>query len=64
MKIPSYVPFLGILISFALFIIVASIPNITFLIIGLILLHLSGWIFIVKFFLCGLGFFSSVLETK
>jgi len=64
MKIPFYVPFIGILVSFALFILLAYMPNMTLLIIGLILFQLSGWTLIIKFFLGTAGFFSMVLDTK
>jgi hypothetical protein len=64
MKIPFYLPFTGIIVSFALFVILAYIPNSALLITSMILFHLSGWLLAVKFFLCGVGFFSSVLSTK
>ncbi len=64
MQIPFYIPFLGIVISFILFIIAANSPNMALLITGVILLHLSGWILIVKFFLCTVGFFGTVVGPK
>jgi hypothetical protein len=64
MRIPFYIPFLGIIISFILFFIVASVPNTTLLVTGVVLLHLSGWLLIARFFLCTTGFFSIVLMPK
>ena len=64
MKIPFYIPFIGIIVSAALFIIVANIPNMTLLITGVILFHLSGWIFAAKFFLCSVGGIASQLDVK
>jgi len=64
MKIPFYVPFIGILASFALFFVVASIPDTTLLIMGVILFNLSGWLLVAKFFLSTVGFFSTVLNAK
>jgi len=64
MKIPFYIPFIGILISFALLIFVANIPNMILLITGVVLLHLCGWILAAKYFLSVVGFFGTVLDTK
>ncbi|MFH0892800.1 MAG: hypothetical protein V2A54_00045 [Bacteroidota bacterium] len=64
MKIPYYIPLLGILISLALFIFVASNQDMNLLIVGVVLFHLSGWILTAKFFISTLGLFSSVLDTK
>ena len=64
MKIPLYFPLVGLVVSFVLLIIAAYVPNITLLIMGIILMHLSGWILAIKFFLCGVVSFSSVLITK
>jgi hypothetical protein len=63
-KLPLYVPALGMVASYVLIIIVAFMPNTPLLIAGMILLHLSGWLLAVKFFLCGAAFFSSVLNTQ
>lgn len=63
MKIPLYIPFLGILISFILFIVAANNPNDALVIAGAILIHLSGWILIGNFILSGMGFFSMVLKN-
>jgi hypothetical protein len=64
MKIPFYFPFIGVLISFVLFILMAYIPNTALLITGVILFHLCGWILAIKFFLGTVGFFSTVLDSK
>jgi hypothetical protein len=64
MKIPFYIPLLGIVVSFALFFIDIYIPNDLILIPGLILFHISGWFLAARFFLSGVGFFSTVLNTK
>ncbi len=64
MKIPFYISFIGIIVSFALFVILASMPNETLLIAGVILFFLSGWMLAAKFLLCGVSFFSSVLSEK
>lgn len=65
MKIPLFIPLVGIIISFILIIIGANMPDMSsLLIIGMIPLHLFGWILAVKFFLSGIGFFSSVLAKK
>jgi hypothetical protein len=63
-KFPFYIPFIGILISAALFIISANVPNTTLLIAGVVLFHLSGWMIAVKFFLCGVGGIASALDVK
>jgi hypothetical protein len=63
MKIPFYIPFIGIIVSAVLFIIAANMPDSPLLLVGVILFHLSGWIMAVKFFLCGVGGLSSVLST-
>jgi hypothetical protein len=62
MKIPFYVPFLGVLASFALIIAAAYVPSTAMLIAGMVLLHLAGWIAAAKFFLSGIGFLSSVVD--
>jgi len=62
MKIPFYVPFMGILVSVAILIISASSENMPLIITGIVLFHLSGWILAAKFLLGGVGFFSSVLS--
>jgi hypothetical protein len=64
MKIPFYIPFIGILVSFILFIIAANTPNMALLITGVILFHLSGWTLAAKYFICTVGFFSTVLDSK
>ena len=63
MKIPTYIPFLGIIISIILFIVLAGSPSTPLLITSLIIFHVSGWIFAIKFFISGAGFFSSVLSS-
>jgi hypothetical protein len=64
MKIPLYVPFIGLIASFALLITAGHMPNMALLITGAILLQLSGWILAAQFFLCGVGFLSSQLDTE
>jgi len=64
MKIPIYIPILGIIVSFALILFVASSPNMPLLIAGLALLHLSGLLLTAKFIFCFFGFFSMALDTK
>ena len=64
MRIPFYIPFIGILVSFALFFVAASEPNMILLITGVILFNLSGWILTAKFFLGTVGFFGTVLSSK
>jgi hypothetical protein len=64
MKIPFYIPFIGIIVSAVLFIIVANMPDSTLLIASVVLFHLSGWIIAVKFFLCGVGGIASALDVK
>jgi hypothetical protein len=64
MKVPFYVPFIGIMASFALFMIVASIPNMPLLITGVVLFQLSGWTLVAKFFLGTVGFFGTVINSK
>jgi len=62
MKIPFYLPFIGIIVSFALILFVAYSPNMTLMITGVILLHLSGLILAAKFFLSFIGFMSTSLN--
>ena len=64
MKIPFYIPFIGILVSVALLIISASSESMPLIIAGIVLFHLSGWLLAVKFLLGGVGFFSSVLNEN
>jgi hypothetical protein len=64
MNIPFYIPFAGIIVSFALFITVAYSPSTALLIAGMILFHLCGWILAVKFFLGTIGFFGSIVGPK
>ncbi|HBS87805.1 MAG: hypothetical protein A2W91_11180 [Bacteroidetes bacterium GWF2_38_335] len=64
MKIPMYVPVIGLIISFVLFFIVVNSPNDALLAAGLVLVHLSAWILAAKFLLLGPGFFSMVLSDK
>ncbi|MBN2682093.1 MAG: hypothetical protein JXR58_06260 [Bacteroidales bacterium] len=63
MKIPLYIPFLGMFLSFVFFIIAAQSPNDALVIAGAVLIHLSAWILIVNFVLSGMGFFSMVLKN-
>jgi hypothetical protein len=64
MKIPAYIPMIGIALSFALFVIAANIPNMTLVITGAVLFHLFGWMLIARYFLCVFGFFGTVLDSK
>jgi hypothetical protein len=64
MRIPLYIPFIGMIVSFALLILVSYEPNEALMMTGLILLHLCGILAGAKFLLCGVGFFSTVLDTK
>ena len=64
MKIPGYIPFFGLIISIVLVIISAHIDSSALLIVGLILLHITAWISAIQFFICGIGFFSSVLGSS
>ncbi|HOT88362.1 MAG TPA: hypothetical protein PKZ43_07945 [Bacteroidales bacterium] len=64
MKIPFYIPFLGIVFSFILFIIAANYPNTIILISALILFFASGWFLIIRFFLGVYGFFGTILDSK
>jgi len=62
MKIPFYVPFIGILVSVALLIISASSESMPLIITGIALFHISGWILATKFLIGGVGFFGTVLS--
>jgi hypothetical protein len=64
MKMPLYIPLIGLIVSFALLIFVANVPNMPLLITGIILMHLSGWLLAAKYLICGVTAFSSVLSTK
>ena len=64
MKIPSYISYIGILISFALFLISVYTAKPDLALPGAILFLVSGWLLAAKFFLCSLGFFSTILDTK
>jgi len=61
-KIPFYVPFLGILLSFGLLISFGYIEEDALLIAGILLLHLCGWVMAVKFFACAFSSFGAVLS--
>jgi len=64
MRMPLLIPLIGLIVSFALLIFVANVPNTALLITGIILMHLSGWILAAKYFILGITAFSSVLSTK
>lgn len=64
MKIPWYIPVLGLLIGFGMIVFVAFFPNVTVLLAGIAVLHIFGWILMVRFFLAGVGFFSWALNPK
>lgn len=61
-KIPFYVPFIGILVSFGLLISFGTMEEEALLIAGLVLLHLCGWVMAVKFFTCAFSSFGAVLS--
>jgi hypothetical protein len=62
MKIPFYIPFIGILLSFALLLTAAEYPNSALIISGLIILFLSAWILGITFFMIAFGSFGTVLN--
>ena len=51
MKMPSYIPIIGLIISFALLFAFSFIPEMAILIAGLVLFHLSGWVLPAKYLL-------------
>ncbi len=63
LNLPFYVPVLGILISFAMIIINLWFPMVPLLIAGMVLLHVSGWLAAIRFFVCGFSMFSVVLSS-
>ncbi|PKP21532.1 MAG: hypothetical protein CVU05_06570 [Bacteroidetes bacterium HGW-Bacteroidetes-21] len=64
LNVPFIIPALGIIASFVLFIIAASSQDMTLIMTGLVILHLSVWIMAIKFFLTAIGFFSAILDSK
>lgn len=62
LKIPSYIPLIGILTGLALIVLMVYFPNTGLLIAGVILFHLCGWWLALKFFVTGAALFSSVLS--
>lgn len=64
MKIPFYVPFLAILLSFALFIFESYSESAILLVIALVIFFLSAILLAIRFFLGAVGFFSNILGSK
>ncbi len=63
-KIPSYISYIGIIVSFILLIVMANIsdePNMPLLIAALVILHLSMWLLAIKYIVWVFSFFGSVL---
>lgn len=61
MRIPWYYPFIGVLAGFGLMMAGSFLPNADLSVIGIVVLLVFGWIFAIRFFFTGCGFFSLAL---
>jgi hypothetical protein len=64
LKIPFYIPILGMIVGLALIILMAYMPNLPVLIAAVVIFHLCGWLLIIKFFVSVAGLFSTIVDPK